>query len=112
MSEAFDHEVDVLIVGSGNGALTSALACYELGVTDVLLVEKGEKIGGTSAISGGGVWIPCNRYAREAGTEDSLEDAREYLRQTIPGNDVPGEMLDTYIEQGPKMIDFMHERTR
>ena len=47
MSEAFDHEVDVLIVGSGNGALTSALACYELGVTDVLLVEKGEKIGGT-----------------------------------------------------------------
>jgi len=112
MSQAFDHEVDVLVVGTGNGALTSALTCYELGVTDVLLVEKGEKIGGTSAFSGGGVWIPCNRYARESGAEDSLEDAREYLRQTIPGNDVPGEMLDTYIEQGPKMIDFMHERTR
>jgi 3-oxosteroid 1-dehydrogenase len=81
VNEAFDHEVDVLIVASGNGALTSALTCYELGVTDVLVVEKGEKMGGTSAFSGGGVWIPCNRYAKEAGAEDSLEDAREYLRR-------------------------------
>ena len=84
MSEAFDHEVDVLIIGSGNGALTSALTCYELGVTDVLVVEKGEKIGGTSAFSGGGVWIPCNRYAQEAGAEDSLEDARETEYATSP----------------------------
>ena len=53
MNEAFDHEVDVLIVASGNGALTSALTCYELGDTDVLVVEKGEKIGGTSAFPGG-----------------------------------------------------------
>ena len=112
MSDTFDHEVEVLVVGSGNGAMTAALSCYELGVKNVLLVEKSEKIGGTSAMSGGGVWIPCNRYAIEAGAEDSLADAREYLRQTIPSNDVPGEMLDAYIENGPKMIDFMHERTR
>ncbi len=110
--DGFDHEVDVLIVGSGNGAMTAALCCYELGITDVLLIEKGDKVGGTSAISGGGVWIPCNRYAKAAGAEDSLEDAREYLRQTTPSNDVPGEMLDTYINIGPKMIDFLHERTR
>ena len=112
MQEKFDHEVDVLIVGSGNGAMTAALCCHELGVTDVLIVEKSNKVGGTSAISGGGVWIPCNRYAKAAGAEDSLQDAREYLRQTIPSNDVPGEMLDTYTEAGPQMIDFLHERTR
>ena len=111
-NEPYEHEVDVLVVGSGNGAMTAALSCYELGVTDVLLVEKGEKFGGTSAMSGGGVWIPCNRYAKEAGAKDSLEEAREYLRQTIPSKDVPGEMLDAYIRNGPKMVDFLHERTR
>ena len=111
-TDQFDHEVDVLVVGSGNGALTAALCAHELGSRDVLVVEKGEKFGGTSAVSGGGVWIPCNRYAREAGAEDSAEDAREYLRQTIPSNDVPSEMLDAYLANGPKMLDFLHERTR
>ena len=56
--------VDVLVVGSGNGGLTAALCAYELGLKDVLVVEKSELYGGTSATSGGGVWMPCNRYAR------------------------------------------------
>jgi succinate dehydrogenase/fumarate reductase flavoprotein subunit len=60
-----DTLVDVLVIGSGNGALTAALCAYELGVKDVLVIEKSDKYGGTSATSGGGVWIPCNRYARE-----------------------------------------------
>ena len=109
--EQFDHAVDVLVVGSGNGAMTAALCAHQMGAGDVLVVEKADKFGGTSAVSGGGVWIPCNRYAREAGAQDSFEDAREYLRQTIPGNDVPGDMLDAYLRNGPKMIDFLHEHT-
>jgi 3-oxosteroid 1-dehydrogenase len=104
--------VDVLVIGSGNGALTAALCAYELGVWDVLVVEKSDKYGGTSATSGGGVWIPCNRYARAAGTQDSFEEARQYLDCTIPADSVPKEMLDTYLQEGPKMIDFLHERTR
>src|ERR1700733_11615559 len=107
-----DVVVDVLVVGSGNGALTAALCAYELGVRDVLVVEKSEKYGGTSATSGGGVWIPCNRYARAAGAQDSFEEAREYLQRTIPPDAVPLEMLDTYLREGPKMIGFLHERTR
>ena len=110
--EGWDHSVDVLVVGSGNGAMTSALCCYEMGTQDVLVIEKADKFGGTSSISGGGVWVPCNRYAKAAGADDSLQAAREYLRQTIPADQVPEEMLDTYIEQAPKMIDFLHERTR
>jgi len=107
-----DTVVDVLVVGSGNGALTAALCAYELGVKDVLVIEKSDKYGGTSATSGGGVWIPCNRYAREAGAQDSFEAAREYLQKTIPPGAVPPEMIDTYLREGPRMIDFLHERTR
>ncbi len=111
-NEVWDHSVDVLVVGSGNGAMTAALCCHEMGTDDVLVIEKADKFGGSSAISGGGVWIPRNRYARAAGVDDSLEAAREYLRQTIPADQVPEAMLDVYIEQGPKMIDFLHEHTR
>ena len=64
--------VDVLVVGSGNGGLTAALCAYELGLKDVLVVEKSELYGGTSATSGGGVWLPCNRYALAAGAKDSF----------------------------------------
>src|SRR5260370_20426417 len=99
-----DVVVDVLVVGSGNGALTAVVCAYELGVRDVLVVEKSEKYGGTSATSGGGVWIPWNRYARAAGAQDSFEEARQYLESTIPADSVPKEMLDTYLQEGPKMI--------
>ncbi len=107
----WDHETGVLVVGSGNGALTAALSCHEYGEREVLVIEKASQYGGCSALSGGGVWIPNNRYAKAAGADDSPADARAYLEATIPPV-VPRAMLDTYIEQGPKMLDFLHERTR
>jgi 3-oxosteroid 1-dehydrogenase len=108
----WDHSVDVLVVGSGNGGLTAALCSHEMGLADVLVIEKSNLYGGTSAISGGGVWVPGNRYAREAGAEDSFDKARTYLANTIPEDQVPGEMLDAYLLNAPKMIDFLHERTQ
>jgi 3-oxosteroid 1-dehydrogenase len=105
-------EVDLLIVGSGNAGLTAALCAYELGVKNVLVIEKSDQYGGTSATSGGVVWIPGSRYARESGAGDSFDDAREYLQRTIPRGAVPTQMLDTYLREAPKMIDFLHERTR
>ena len=110
-SDSWDYSVDVLVVGSGNGALSAALCSYEMGTKDVLVVEKGERYGGTSAVSGGGVWIPCNRYAMAAGASDSFEEGKEYLKHTIPAEDVPEEMIDAYLHNGPKMLDFLHERT-
>jgi 3-oxosteroid 1-dehydrogenase len=107
----WDHSVDVVVVGSGNGGMTAALCCYEMGCKDVLTIEKSDLYGGTSSTSGGGVWIPNNRYAKEAGANDSAADAAEYLKNTIPDY-VPEDMVATYLEEGPKMIDFMHERTR
>lgn len=112
MSESkWDHSVDVLVVGSGNGAFTAALSCYEMGLKDVLMVEKSAEIGGTSATSGGGVWIPNNRYAKAAGAVDSFADAKSYLLSTTPEGEVDEEMVDTYLTNGPKMIDFLHERS-
>jgi len=107
----WDYSVDVLVVGTGNGGLTAALCSYEMGRKDVLVIDKAGTYGGTSATSGGGVWIPCNRYAQAAGAQDSLDDAREYLEHTLAGQDVPQELVDAYLENAPKMVDFMHQRT-
>ena len=108
----WDYSFDVVVVGSGNGGMAAALCTYEMGVKDVLVVEKSDLYGGTSSISGGGVWIPCNRYAREAGAEDSIDKARTYLKQLITPEEVPDAQLEAYLENGPRMVDFLHERTR
>ena len=87
--QQWDYSFDVVIVGSGNGGMTAALCSYEMGVKDVLVIEKSNLYGGTSSISGGGVWIPCNRYARAAGADDSIAKAKTYLRQLITEEEVP-----------------------
>lgn len=115
MTNQFDHEVDVLIVGSGNGAMTSALASYELGdknAQNILIVEKSHKFGGTSALSGGGVWVPNNRYAKAKGAKDSYDDALTYLKNTIPEGMVREGMHETYLKSAPEMVDFIHNNTR
>jgi 3-oxosteroid 1-dehydrogenase len=105
----WDHSVDVLVVGSGNGGLTAALTSHELGAGEVLVIEKAARYGGSSARSGGGLWIPCNHYARAAGADDSLEDAATYLRHTLPADAEPGRIA-AYLRAGPEMIRFLHER--
>ena len=107
----WDREVDVLVVGTGNGALTAALCNWEMGTQDVLIIEKTDKVGGTSATSGGGIWIPVNHYAKACGAEDSPEDAKRYLMGTLFGEDVPEELIDNYIEQSPRMLRFLADRT-
>lgn len=108
--EHWDHEYDVVVVGSGNGALTAALAAAD-GGSSVLIIEKAPQFGGTSASSGGGVWIPNNRYAVAAGADDSLEDARAYLEHVTPEGRVNPELLETYVTEGPRVIDYLHENT-
>ncbi len=107
----WDKTVDVVIVGSGNGGLTNALCNYEMGSKDLLVIEKTAQYGGTSAIGGGGVWIPCNHYAVAAGAEDNIEDAMTYLQHTVPEGAVPQEMHRTLLENGPRMLRFLADRT-
>lgn len=107
-----EDQWDVIVVGSGNGGMTAAITAHLQGAGKVLLVEKCDKFGGTSALSGGGVWIPNNHYAKAAGAQDSLAEARDYLRATIPPGSVPERLLDVYLEQAPQMLQFLHDHTQ
>lgn len=107
----WDREVDVLVVGTGNGGLTAAVCNWEMGTKNVLIIEKQDKVGGTSASSGGGIWIPNSHYAKEVGAKDSVDDAKTYLMNTLFGEDVPEEMIDIYLEKAPEMLKFLHDRT-
>lgn len=107
----WDYSFDIVVIGSGNAALTAALCNYEMGSKNILIVEKTEQYGGTSAIGGGGVWIPCNHYALAAGADDSLEDALSYLKSTTPEGAVDETMQRTFLENGPKMMRFLHDKT-
>ena len=111
IQQSWDEEYDVVVVGSGNGGFTSALSSHLMGAGKVLLIEKGDKVGGTSATSGGGIWIPCSHYAKEAGAEDSIAEAQRYLDQTLEGEGIPPELISNYLENGPKMLRFMHDNT-
>ncbi|MBM7510367.1 3-oxosteroid 1-dehydrogenase [Nocardioides salarius] len=104
-------EVDVVVVGAGGAGMTAALAAGTAGL-DTLLVEKSGYFGGSTARSGGGVWIPGNYALREAGQvdDDDHEQAMAYL-EAIVGDVVPRVRRETYLRRGPEVMDFLRERT-
>jgi 3-oxosteroid 1-dehydrogenase len=105
----FDTSVDILVVGSGGGALTAALAAAVLGA-DVLVVEKDALFGGTTASSGGAIWVPCSHIARAAGFEDSREEALRYLIAAI-GDSVSRGRLEAYVDSAPRMLKFLEDHS-
>src|SRR5690625_1009268 len=78
---------DVVVVGSGAGGLTTALTAQLEGMS-ALVVEKTEYFGGSTSKSGGTIWIPNNFYLEEAGVNDSYEEGKKYLDETV-GDRVP-----------------------
>ena len=104
-----DHECDVLVVGTGAGGLSAAVTAASLGL-DVLAVDKESYYGGTTARSGGWLWIPCSPVARRAGVEDTPEAARRYLQHET-GNHFDAARIDAFLDQGPRMVDFMERET-
>jgi 3-oxosteroid 1-dehydrogenase len=109
MSETFDF----VVVGSGGGSLCAALVLRAAGKS-VLILEKAALAGGTTATSGGAMWIPNNRFMKEEGVADSAEQALAYLDAVVGDHaDAPGasrERRRTYVEQAPRMIDFLFEQ--
>ena len=79
-------DYDVVVVGAGAAGLSAASTAAALG-RRVLVVETSDRIGGTTAVSGGMVWIPANHKMADAGIADDLDLARAYLRATVPGFD-------------------------
>lgn len=100
-SAAPDDVFDVVVVGSGAGGLTAASTAAAQGCS-VLLLEQAEVVGGTTAISGGMVWIPANHKAAAAQRADTLDTARTYLAETVPGND--RKRLETFLASGDAAI--------
>ncbi len=110
---ASDEAVDVVVVGSGSAAAAAALKAA-VGGLSVLVLEKTERLGGTSAMSGGAMWVPGNRLAREAGLADSAEETLDYLRSASPeGWRATEEPLwESFVEAAPRMLTFLEANTR
>jgi 3-oxosteroid 1-dehydrogenase len=100
--------VDFLVVGSGAGGMTGAIRAHDLGM-QTLLVEKSPYYGGTSAMSGGSIWIPNNHLMASVGVQDSEEDALTYLKALTKG-DVEESRLLAFIRKGAEMLRYLHQR--
>ena len=105
MSTTWDHEVDFLVVGSGGGGMTAALAAHDAGMS-TLVVEKAKKFGGSTGISGGGIWIPNNPTLRKLGHDDSRESIRDYMDALTEGK-VASERIDALIDNGPAAMELL-----
>ncbi|GGS91308.1 3-oxosteroid 1-dehydrogenase [Streptomyces tanashiensis] len=109
MNDTWDHTYDVVVVGSGAAGMAAAITARLRGLT-ALVVEKTEYYGGSTALSGGAIWVPDNFHLDEAGLGDTPEKARAYLDATV-GDRVPAARKDAYVAHGPRMVRELHDRT-
>lgn len=112
------HEADIVVIGSGAAAYSAAITAREHGA-EVVMVEKSSLYGGTTLRSGGGFWIPNNRFQREKGIKDEKDDAIRYMaRYSFPHLYNPGDarlglpeneydLITTYYNTASKMVDFL-----
>lgn len=101
-------EVDALVVGAGAAGMTAALVGSLEGL-DVLLCEKSDRVGGTTATSAGTIWVPGTRQSREAGFTDDVIEAKRYLDAVIGA--APDERREVYLATGPHVVDYLDRRS-
>jgi 3-oxosteroid 1-dehydrogenase len=101
------HSADLIVVGSGAAGLTGALVAA-LGGARVIVLEKTEFIGGTTSMSGGGMWIPCNSLMPEVGVSDTREEALTYLRACTNGQGDDYHLV-SLVDHGAPMIDLLKQ---
>jgi 3-oxosteroid 1-dehydrogenase len=106
-SDVFDHAVDVLIVGSGGGGMAAALTAHAGGL-DALVVEKSSYFGGSTALSGGGIWVPGAPAQRREGYAPEPEGVVEYLRNITDGL-VSEARIRQYVDSSPQMLAFLEK---
>ncbi len=109
METPLPTEVDVVVVGAGAAGMSAALAAADHGL-DTVLLEKSAYFGGSTARSGGGVWIPGNYALKAARQDDPLANSKLYL-DSIVGDVVPKIRRDTYVDRGAEVMDFIKART-
>jgi 3-oxosteroid 1-dehydrogenase len=108
-SPEFDTEVDVLVIGSGGGGMTAALAAEASGL-DTLVVEKAAQFGGSTALSGGGIWVPGAPSQKREGYTPDPDGVFDYLKR-ITGGVVSDARLREYVDKAPEMMQFLEKRS-
>lgn len=106
---ATDVACDVLVIGSGAAGLSAAVVAAHSGLA-VIVAEKAGVFGGTSAYSGGWLWVPNAPHAVAAGCGEDPEGPRTYLRAVI-GNHYDEAMIEAFLQAGPRMLDFFEKNT-
>jgi 3-oxosteroid 1-dehydrogenase len=105
-----DETFDFVIVGSGGGSMCAALVVKSMGF-EPLILEKTDLFGGTTAKSGGIMWVPNNRFMKRDGIVDSTEQAMTYLDHVVGDHDdTPGATRErrlAYVTEAPRMLDFL-----
>ena len=107
---AWDKVVDVVVLGSGAAGLTAATLAHD-GGAEVLMVEKSDLIGGTTAVSGGMPWIPLNKHLTELGVTDTRDEAITYIRRLSLGTEPDPALIETYVDTAAEMLDYLETKT-
>ena len=102
-------DCDLLVIGSGAAGLSTAVTAAVLGL-DVVVIEKEAQLGGTTAWSGGWMWIPRNALAREAGIVEPPDQPDRYLRNELTDGYDPAR-VEMFLDQGPRMVEFFRSET-
>ena len=110
MAQPWDYTTDILVVGSGGGGMVAALAASHLG-SKALIIEKGFVYGGSTAMSGGAMWVPNNYLMKQEGLSDSPEEGLAYLK-SITGGKAPEDRLRVYVDTAPEVVKWLEEHSR
>jgi succinate dehydrogenase/fumarate reductase flavoprotein subunit len=109
VSPTAERTADVVVLGTGAAALAAALAAHDGGAS-VAVVEATDTVGGTTAVSGGGVWMPRNHRMADQGLDDSREEALTYMGRLTAGR-TPAGLLERFVDAGPGIVAGLEERT-
>ncbi len=105
----WDYSTDILVVGSGGGGMTAALVAKDLG-NESMIIEKGSYYGGSTAISGGALWVPNNHLMKQVGIKDTPEEAFIYLK-TIVDDRVDEDRLKAFLDTAPEMVKYLEDNS-
>src|SRR3546814_15046490 len=113
MSQDWDESADFVIVGSGGGSMLAAIAAADAGKTPLIL-EKTDRVGGSTALSGGVFWIPNHPLQSREGIGDSAEKARTYMDSAVGdvGPSTSPARKEMFLRMGPRMVEYLESKGR
>ncbi|MEU8135429.1 FAD-dependent oxidoreductase [Streptodolium elevatio] len=108
--EGWDRTVDVVVLGTGAAGLSAATLAAD-GGAQVLVLEKAAMIGGTTGVSGGMPWVPCNHHLADVDETDSRDEALAYIRRLTMGRESDPALVETYVDTAAEMVAYLEAHT-